>query len=351
MNATIRAYCEQATSEAGGIRVFTLRVRDGHADFLRAFQPGRHVAIHYPDISGVPQQRFYSITRRSHPDLFEIAVKRSDRGGVSDHLHSTLQEGSVVPLQYVAGDISVDTIIGHDRIGMVAGGVGITLPIALLRELAARSRRGQSVPDVVLLLCMQKITDIPFLHELLELCHTTRWFKFRVFVTREDVQASDHFAPGRPSADSLGILEQPQAVVICGSHAFAQSFREHVADKFPDARLLIEAFTPPAAPVLLENLQAKASPAIQLHVAGNEGVIEAYPGKSLLEILESNGIPIRSQCRSGICGTCRVKIADGECRFEPDFCLGDHEKRNGHALACCTFPLSGSITVDLRPNA
>jgi len=350
MNTMIQACCERTTPEAGGVKVFTLRAQGGTAEFLHTIQPGRHVAIYYPDSAGATQQRFYSITRKQN-DLFEIAVKRSGRSGVSDHLHSTLHEGSVVPLQYVAGDISVDAIIDRERIGMIAGGIGITLPIALLRELAARSRNGQHVPAVALILCIQKISDIPFLHKLLELALTTRWFNFRVFITRESVQTSGYFASGRPSAESLEILGQPQTVVICGSHAFAQDFREHVTTRFPAARLLIESFTSPVVPVFSGVLKEEIFSPLQLCVVGSEKVIDAFPGKSLLEMLESNGVPIRSQCRSGICGTCRVKISGGECQFEPDFCLSDHDKHNGHALACCTSPLAGSITVDLKPNA
>lgn len=345
-----QARCERALSEAGNIKVFTLRVQDANADFLRTLQPGRHVAIKYPDSSGIPRQRLYSITSKEAPHLFEIAVKRLGRGGVSDHLHSTLHEGSIVPLQYLAGDITVESIIDYERIGMIAGGIGITLPIALIRELSIRSRAAKQVPDVVLILCVPRIADIPFLHELLELNLTTNWFIFRVFITQERVRACDHFIPGRPTADSLSIMGQPQAVVICGSHAFAHAFREQAVAIFPSACLHIESFTSSASSAAPEKSQGENSSPLQLLISDSTEVIEAYPGKSLLEILESNGTPIRSQCRAGICGNCRVKVSEGECRFEPDFCLGDQDKLNGYALACCTFPLSGNIKVDLKPT-
>ncbi|MHA7845115.1 2Fe-2S iron-sulfur cluster-binding protein [Serratia sp. D1N4] len=347
MSSIIQARCEGAVSEVGGVKVFTMRVQNASAEFLNSLQPGRYVAIHYPDTFGELQQRIYSITRKQGRDLFEIAVKRSNYGGVSDHLHSTLHEDGVMSLQYVAGDISVESIAHHQRIGMVAGGIGITLPLALLRELAVRADIGQPVPDVVLLLSVPKIADIPFLYELLQLALTTTWFTFRVFITQESVQPSDHFAPGRLSADSLKVLEQPQAVVICGSHSFADTFREHAAAEFPSARLLIEAFTSPASAMLPERQHEEAGQTVKLRIADSEQTIESPLGKSLLEILESSGIPIRSQCRAGICGNCRVRVSEGECRFESDFCLSDEDKNAGYALACCTFPLSGNLTVSL----
>ncbi|WP_010104574.1 2Fe-2S iron-sulfur cluster-binding protein [Verminephrobacter aporrectodeae] len=336
--------------EAGNVKVFTLRTQGAHAGFLSNLRPGGHVAIHFPDVSGKLQQRLYSIIRKEAPDLFEIAVKRSGRNGVSDHLHHSFQEGSTLSLQYGAGEITVESVIDRQHIAMIAGGIGITVPIALIRELVGLSRNGRPIPDVVLLLCVPRIADIPFLHELLTLDLTTTWFTFHVFITREAVQTSDHFLPGRPSEESLHLLGQPQAVVICGSHAFAQGLEEQSAKRFPKADLLIESFTPPTAPRTAVLQQDDATSLVRLHIADSDRVLEMSPGRSLLELLESARVPIRSQCRSGVCGSCRLKVSAGECRFEPDFCLSDKDKRNGYALACCTFPLSGNITVRLNPT-
>src|SRR5690606_26111109 len=213
MTPHIQARCETVRPEAGNVKVFTLRVQGGHFDFLRSLQAGKHVALSYPDTGGVIQQRLYSITRKPDADLFEIAVKGSGRNSVSDHMHATLREGMTVPLQYVAGDISVDSILGYQRIAMIAGGIGITLPIALLRELAQRARSGLPVPDVQLLLSIPRVSDIPFLHELLELDLTTAWFSLNVFVTRENIRSSAQFKVGRPSSEALQHLQDPQAVV------------------------------------------------------------------------------------------------------------------------------------------
>lgn len=346
MTLHIQARCETVRPEAGNVKVFTLRVQGGHFDFLRSLQAGKHVALSYPDTGGTVQQRLYSITRKADADLFEIAVKGSGRNSVSDHMHATLREGMTVPLQYVAGDISVDSILDYQRIAMIAGGIGITLPIALLRELAYRDRNGQHVPRVQLLLSMPRVSDIPFLHELLELDLTTDWFSLSVFVTRENIRSSAQFNVGRPSPDTMQRLQDPQAVVICGSHGFAQALREYTAQAYPVSHMLIEAFSPPAAPVAGLAPAPDAAP-LQLHVPSAGLTLSPEPGSSLLEMLEAGQVPIRSQCRAGICGACRVTISDGDCRFEPDFCLSEQDKAQGHALACCTFPLSGALNVDI----
>ncbi|WP_313023940.1 2Fe-2S iron-sulfur cluster-binding protein [Pseudomonas lopnurensis] len=346
MNVIAQARCEHTSLEAGGIKVFTLRVEDTRNELLNELKPGRHVAIHYPDKTGIFQERLYSVTSKQETGIFEIAVKRSGRNRVSDNIHATLKEGSTVSLGYVSGDISVESVVGLERFAMVAGGIGVTLPIALLREIAIRARSGQHVPETTLLLCIPKVADIPFLHELLELDLTSSWFTLHVFVTQEDIQACARFKPGRPTSSSLRFIENPQAIVICGSHSFAKTFREHASSVFPSAKLLIESFTPPE---MQEDQEHNGSDQlVRLCLTDSGEIIETGSGKSLLEILEASGVPVRSQCRAGICGNCRIRISGGEYRLESDFCLSEQDKRIGYALACCTFPLSGNISLDLK---
>lgn len=353
MNAitSFKALCEHVSTETARVKVFTLRVVDAPAEFLDSLEPGKHVALHAADRAGTHHQRLYSITRKHGADRFDIAVKREGHGGVSDQLHATLHAGSATAVQCVAGEISLVSVLGCRQVGMLAGGIGITLPIALLRGLAERARRGLAVPDVSLLLCVQSITEIVFLQELLALELTTSWFSLQVFVTREAVNRNGHFRAGRPRAQDLNRLGKPERVVICGSHGFAQGMREQTLAMFPDSHLLIESFTPPAAPVTTAQPEAQADATLRLHLKHNDQVLEPVAGNSLLEMLETSGITVRSLCRAGICGHCRLKVSQGHYTLEPDFCLTDKDKAEGYALACCTFPQSGTINVDLCTTA
>ncbi|MGA9703177.1 2Fe-2S iron-sulfur cluster-binding protein [Pseudomonas sp.] len=355
MNATtsLKALCEQVSIETASVKVFTLRAVGAPADFLDSLEPGKHVALHAADTAGTHHQRLYSITRKHGPDRFDIAVKREGHGGVSDQLHATLHAGSSTAVQFVAGDISLASILDCRQVGMLAGGIGITLPIALLRGLAERARRGLAVPDVSLLLCVPSIAEVAFLQELLALELTTSWFSLQVFITREAVNDNGHFSAGRPQAQDLSRLGNPDSVVICGSHGFAQGMREHALAMFPASRLLIESFTPPAAPVTAAQAEVedRADATLRLYLNHNDQVLEPTAGKSLLEMLETGGIAVRSLCRAGICGHCRLKVSQGHYTLEPDFCLTDKDKAEGYALACCTFPQSGTVKVDLTTPA
>jgi ferredoxin-NADP reductase len=376
MNARVSVRCDSTALEAGNVKVFALRLPASHG-LCHHIDPGRYVALEYADMAGGVQQRMYSVTRKPAPDVFEIAVRHTGTHGVADRLHASLEQGSAVTLLYTGGDITVDAVLAHRQVLMWAGGIGVTLPIALLRELAELARDGWPVPRVTLYLCCPRVQDVSFLHELLELDLTCDWFDMQVFITRQPIDSnSRHFRAGRPSDEMLAALPAPGAVLLCGGHQFALETRSRVRELFPHAELLIESFSAPKAqppapskvpadmpldmpldtPVDMpvdrtvdrtaDRTAGKPAHAV-IAIAGRNGSLAADPGKSLLENLEQHGVPIRSQCRSGICGSCRLKVLSGECRREADFCLDEQDVRDGYALACCTFPTAGELTLAL----
>lgn len=64
---------------------------------------------------------------------------------------------------------------------------------------------------------------------------------------------------------------------------------------------------------------------------------------SLLDSLEAQGIPILHNCRGGYCGTCKVKLLDGQVHFVQDPLI---ETRGSEILACCCKPAT-HIEIEL----
>jgi ferredoxin-NADP reductase len=349
LSALVQARCEGVRPEAGDVKVIALRVEGADARFLDALRPGGHVAVRYPDGTGQLKQRLYTVIRVEEPSLFEIAVKHAGRNGVSDRLHSEVREGVIIPI--ASANVAVDafSVVHYDEVAMFAGGIGVTLPLALIRELAIRGRAGERVPKVTLVFCAPRIASMSFLLELLELDLTTDWFTLRAFVTREEIRSSIYFRPGRPNVQSLEFLKLPDAVVICGSDAFVEGMRSQIAERFPASKLLFEIFTKAALPQA--QIETLSAPRARLLFAETGRRLDVEPGKSILETLEHYGIPLRSGCRLGICGGCRIRIVAGACRFKADFSLSNADRANGYALACSAFPISGDVLIALGAHS
>lgn len=74
---------------------------------------------------------------------------------------------------------------------------------------------------------------------------------------------------------------------------------------------------------------------------------EVGAGESILEILLKNGVNAASYCREGECGTCLVKVLEGEPHHK-DFVLSAEERASNSVMAIC---VSGSkskrLVIDL----
>jgi len=336
--------CEKSSDEAINIKSYLLRVPD--SIIIDEFKPGRFIVINHPDKNGAPQERNYSITALRDKNLIEITVKSTGKNGVSDSLYSNISSGSFLCLTQVGGNITSDCIVSYEHVMMLAGGIGITLPMALIRSLAKLNKEGKRVPKVSLLVSSATVACIPFLAELLSLELGSDWFNVRFFITQEAIKNNSlNFIAGRLDKRFLLDTAPSDAVVICGSHGFSATQQAMITEIDKNIPCYIEAFTSPerTAP---EN-SSRHHTYISARVDQNDYRFRVNTEITLLEALEANHINIRSQCRSGICGSCRIKVVAGSCRRDPDFALSPAERESGYALACCSYAEGDELSIEV----
>lgn len=336
--------CEKISDIAANTKTYLLRVPG--AITTDELKPGRFIVINHPDQSGASQKRNYSITALKESDLIEITVRSTGNNGVSDNLHSNINSGSLLCLSQVGGNITSDCISAYRHVLTLAGGIGITLPIALIRCLAQLEKNGESVPRVTLLVSSPNIASIPFLAELLALKFGSNWFDVRFFITQEAINThSRHFIGGRLSKRVLLESAPADAAVICGSHGFATAQQALVAELDNNIPCFIEAFSSPESSVQEADRSSKTAVCVRSNQLDCHFEINAET--TLLDALEANQVSIRSQCRSGICGSCRIKVVSGSCKRAPDFSLSAEERESGYALACCSYAVGDYLTIEV----
>ena len=79
-------------------------------------------------------------------------------------------------------------------------------------------------------------------------------------------------------------------------------------------------------------------------ISTHDKTFKLQEGETLLEGLERTGHEVEYQCRSGYCGSCRVKILDGRVSYD-DFPLAFVAP--GEILPCCCR-VNEDIKVDCR---
>jgi ring-1,2-phenylacetyl-CoA epoxidase subunit PaaE len=67
---------------------------------------------------------------------------------------------------------------------------------------------------------------------------------------------------------------------------------------------------------------------------------------TIIEGADAAGIELPTQCRAGICATCRARLVSGAVHMRDQMALDDREIADGFVLACQSEPRSNEITVN-----
>jgi ferredoxin len=73
--------------------------------------------------------------------------------------------------------------------------------------------------------------------------------------------------------------------------------------------------------------------------------VQASADATVLDVADGAGVFIDSACRSGTCGSCRVKLVSGDVRMAVDDALTAQDKEDGYILAC-QATVRGAVRID-----
>jgi ring-1,2-phenylacetyl-CoA epoxidase subunit PaaE len=66
---------------------------------------------------------------------------------------------------------------------------------------------------------------------------------------------------------------------------------------------------------------------------------------SILDAASSAGLEVPFSCTSGVCGTCRARLVEGQVRMTRNFALDKAEVAAGFVLACQSHPLTERVVL------
>lgn len=320
--------------ESPTIRTFRLARPEGFT-----FTAGQFLTVRVL-VDGVQHVRCYSISSAPEtPGYLEISVKR--QGLVSGMLHATVRAGSTIMVRPPAGKFTYPA--NDDRpVVLIAGGVGITPMISMLRHAVA----AEPLRPVTLLYSARGERELAFGDELKWL--ERRHAHVRVIPTLTEAPATWTGRVGRIDAallaDCAGIPSHA-VFMICGPTEMIESVRHSLVDALgvPASQVRSEVFQAATAvgarPQPGETEEADepaASGAPKLRLVKSDRTVDIDPRQTLLEAAESANAPIPSLCRSGVCGTCRTRLVSGEVRCSSD-ALDDDDRADGYTLPCVAF--------------
>ena len=93
------------------------------------------------------------------------------------------------------------------------------------------------------------------------------------------------------------------------------------------------------APVLAEPFE------VELAFSGLE--LTVPPERSILEVVEEAGVLVLSSCREGTCGTCEVRVMDGEIDHRDSILTPDEQAANDVMYVCVSRSVGPKLTLEL----
>lgn len=348
-------------SESQAIKSFYLEPDDGVG--LAVFAAGQHLPVRLalaPD--SAPVIRTYTLSAAPSDGFYRISVKHD--GAFSRHLHERIRVGDRIEARAPQGSF---TVVADERrpLVLLAGGVGITPLLAMLRHVVYEGLRIRRVRKTYLFYAARSIAERAFNDELLALIQQAGGAVEAIRVisapeptARPDVDYEVH---GRIDISLLkaALPFDDYDFYLCGPGDFSQSLYDGLrAMQIPDSRIHAEQFGPstlqrsaPVAVAMASQLQRPAAEKAMPVLFVNSGKEARWlPGAgSLLELAESRGLTPEFSCRGGSCGTCKTRIVAGQVHHTvtPGVDLAPDE-----ALICCAVPAAmeegGSAAVVLE---
>ncbi|MFD7718479.1 PDR/VanB family oxidoreductase [Streptomyces sp. NPDC059814] len=305
----LRLLVTERSTPADGVVLLRLK-----GSGLPRWQPGAHLDLVLP--SGLIRQ--YSLCGDpSDPDSYTVATRLAEDGrGGSREVHERLREGEEVEIR---GPRNRFPLADAPAYVLIAGGIGITPILPMLRALAA------SGADWRLLYGGRSRATMPFLDEIGELDADGG----RVTVVPQD-------EAGHPDvAAALADAAAGTAVHCCGPEPLTEA---------------VAAALPPGCTLHLERFSATApdatgSAAFEVELRRSGRTVRVAAGRSALAAVRAELPHVPYSCEQGFCGTCQQRVLAGEVDHRDDL-LTDSERRDS-MLICVSRCRGERLVLDL----
>jgi ferredoxin-NADP reductase len=301
------------TWEADGVLSLELASPDGSP--LPPFEPGSHVDLHLP--SGTMRQ--YSLcSDPADRSRYRVAIRAVSGGLSSQFVHRKLRPGEMLAVSQPRNNFPLAEAKNYI---FVAGGIGITPLMPMMREASARKR------SWTLLYCNRSDDAAPFLNEIRALGGEVALHS-SASGTRLDVM------------QKLSTVQLDTAVYCCGPEGLMLAVEEATSG-WPEGTVHFEWFAPRSRPA------DESSGSFEAVCQASGITVTVPPDKSLLDALNDAGIPVPCSCQQGICGTCEVHVLGGEVDHRDSILSQTERAANETMMTCVSRARSPRLVLDI----
>lgn len=321
-------------AEACDVLSLDLRPLDGGN--LPAFTAGSHIDLEVPargEAGALLRQ--YSLSNSAgerHRYVVGVGRDAASRGG-SVALHDTLRVGDTLRISAPRNNFPLAEDAPHSV--LIAGGIGITPMLAMVRRLALLRRAW------TLYYCVRTPSRAAFIDELTALAAATG--------SQGKVVTVFDGMPGVARLDLAAVVRDAPAgthFYCCGPVPMLKAFEEATM-ACDDGHVHVEWFSAPAAPPAVgqDHAAGGGSFTVQLKRKGKSFTVPA--GETILQVLLDGGIDVDYSCREGLCGTCETRVLAGVPDHRDPILAGRKEPPLNKIMVCVSRCAGAELVLDL----
>jgi ring-1,2-phenylacetyl-CoA epoxidase subunit PaaE len=320
------------------------------------FTQGQYLTLR-KEIDGQDLRRSYSICAGVDDGELRVGVRKVRGGLFSQWINDHLRPGDTISVMAPQGRffVPIEPQAQRHYLG-IAGGSGITPILSIMKTVLAREPRGR----FTLIYGNRSLKSTMFKEELEDLkdSYLARLVLHHVF---SDEHTEAPINMGLMDRARIGEFLRTLVPAATIDHAFVcgpfqmndEAQAALLAAGVDEERIHIERFGVPqqasgAVGAVVHEAKpgdAERSRVVIVRDGLRREIDFSRDQPSILDAASAAGLEVPFSCTSGVCGTCRAKVLEGDVRMERNFALGKQEVAAGFVLTCQAHPMTERVVL------
>lgn len=314
------------------------------------FVAGQYLTIALNDSNNQKQLRCYSICSSKLEQNISFCVKHIKGGFLSSYLCLDINIGDELNVKIPNGNFILENLKAKDDILFIAGGSGITPIKAMTIALLNQNYKGK----ITLIYGNRDLNSVIFYDYFNDLSVKN---KINLIYSFDNYPNDWDGETGPLTKEHLGeifkkykVAINKHQIYICAPQIVNENCVSILKDlNVKESSIHLERFFSLSNEVESDNVLDKEVTST-IVINNKSHAVQVKPKQNLLDAALEAGLDIDYSCKSGICSTCIAKVYGGKVYIAIGEGLSSKQKKENYILACQSYPLDDSVTINFDLN-
>jgi len=314
------------------------------------YTSGQYLTLKF-NINGNEERRSYSMCSSPFSgEPIRIAVKRVDKGLVSNHINDVIKVGDQIEVMSPQGNFTLETSLEQKTYVAFAAGSGITPIWSMIKSVLDNEPGSKFV-----LFYGNKTSDSTIFKNEIDSLTGDRLSVYHILSREETGNSITNGRIDKNKAtellkSNLDLLKS-KAFFMCGPEEMIFNVKDVLQTLgVSEDKIKFELFTTPvllAAEKEVEVSNFTGTAKVKVIYDEEEITFDlSSDGENVLEAAMKHDVDAPFSCKGAVCCTCKAKVTEGKMIMDANYALSDEEVAEGFVLACQAHPASENVVLD-----